>query len=66
MLGRGPYHRVAGGYTSTPKHGHEGVRVAVEPRSLAVQLAASHPSPPTTPSPPPEDEEDKEEFHKDL
>ncbi|KAJ7370605.1 hypothetical protein OS493_031341 [Desmophyllum pertusum] len=60
---RGPYHRVAGGYTSTPKHGHEGVRV--EPRSLAVQLAASHPSPPTTPSPPPEDDEDKEDFHKE-
>lgn len=64
-LGRGPYHRVAGGYTSTPKHGHEGVRVAVEPRSLAVQLAASHPSPPTTPSPPPEDDEDKEDFRND-
>ena len=65
LSGRGPYHRVAGGYTSTPKQGHEAVRVGVEPRSLAVQLAASHPSPPTTPSPPPEDEEDKEEFHKD-
>ena len=65
LLGRGPYHRVAGGFTSTPKQGHEAVRVGVEPRSLAVQLAASHPSPPTTPSPPPENEEDKEEFHKD-
>ncbi|KAK2568312.1 Recombining binding protein suppressor of hairless [Acropora cervicornis] len=32
---RGPYHRVAGGYTSTPKHGHEGVQMSVEPRSLA-------------------------------
>ena len=64
-VGRGPYHRVADGYTSTPKHRHEGVRVGVEPRSLALQLAASHPSPPTTPSPPPEDDKDKEEFHKD-
>lgn len=56
---------MAGGYTSTPKHGHEGVRIGVEPCSLAVQLAAGHPSPPTTPSPPPEDDEDKEEYHKD-
>ena len=63
LTGRGPYQRVAGGYTSTPKHGHEGVR---EPRSLAVQLAASHPSPPTTPSPPPEDDEDKDDYHKEL
>lgn len=60
---RGPYQRVAGGYTSTPKHGHEGVR---EPRSLAVQLAASNPSPPTTPSPPPEDDVDKEGYHKEI
>ncbi|CAH3022133.1 unnamed protein product [Porites evermanni] len=60
---RGPYQRVAGGYTSTPKHGHEGVR---EPRSLAVQLAASNPSPPTTPSPPPEDDVDKQGYHKEI
>lgn len=39
--------------------------MAVEPRSLAVQLATSHPSPPTTPSPTPGDDEDKEEYHKD-
>lgn len=58
---RGPYHRVAGGYTSTPKHGHEGVQMSVEPRSLAVQL-----SPPSTPSPPPEEEEENEDYHKDL
>ena len=58
--GRGPYHRVAGGYTSTPKHGHEGVRMSVDTGSLPVQL-----SPPTTPSPPPEEEEDKGEYHKD-
>ena len=66
VTGRVTYQRVAGGYTSTPKHGHEGVRISVEPRRLAVQLAASHPSPPTTPSPPPEDDEDKEDYHKDL
>ena len=63
QTGRGPYQRVAGGYTSTPKHGHEGVR---EPRSLAVQLAASNPSPPTTPSPPPEDDVDKDGYHKEM
>lgn len=61
LSGRGPYHRVAGGYTSTPKHGHEGVQMSVEPRSLAVQL-----SPPSTPSPPPEEEEENEDYHKDL
>ena len=48
---------------STPTHGHEGVR---EPRSLAVQLAASNPSPPTTPSPPPEDDVDKDGYHKEM
>ena len=62
LTGRGPYQRVAGGYTSTPKHRHEDV---IAPRSLAVQLAASHPSPPTTPSPPPEDDEDKDDYLKD-
>lgn len=62
---RGPYQRVADGYSSTPKHRHDGVQVAAEPRSLALELAASHPSPPTTPSPPPEEDEEKEDFHKD-
>ena len=66
FIGRAPYPRVAAGYTSTPKHGHEGVCVSVEPRSLSVQLVPSHPSPPTTPSPPPDDDEDKEEFPKEL
>lgn len=56
---------MADGYSSTPKHRHDGVRVAAEPRSLALELAASHPSPPTTPSPPPEEDEEKEDFHKD-
>ncbi|XP_068690553.1 recombining binding protein suppressor of hairless-like isoform X3 [Montipora foliosa] len=57
---RGPYHRVAGGYTSTPNHGHEGVRMSVDMASLPVQLSS-----PTTPSPPPEEEEDKGEYYKD-
>lgn len=58
--GRGPYHRVGGGYT--PKHGREAL-TSPEGRTLPqINMTAGQPSPPTTPSPPPDDDD---RLHKD-